>query len=53
MIFGTLNLLVKLQNIPDLEHLHHAVTSLYIETKTANKATIRAINSLWDEMTNI
>lgn len=52
MIFGTLNLLVKLQNIPDLEHLHHAVASLHTETKTANEATIRATNSLRDEVTN-
>ena len=52
MIFGTLNLLVKLQNIPDLEHLHNAMASLHTETKTANEATMRATGKLRDEMAN-
>ncbi|KAL3587386.1 hypothetical protein FPOAC2_13282 [Fusarium poae] len=52
MTFGTLNLLVKLQTIPDLEHLHNAVVNLYTETKTANEATMRATSNLRDELTD-
>ncbi|KAK2038153.1 hypothetical protein LZ31DRAFT_559816 [Colletotrichum somersetense] len=38
---GALALIVKLQNIPDISHVHQAIENLRVETKTANENTTR------------
>ncbi|KAH7377203.1 hypothetical protein B0T11DRAFT_273777, partial [Plectosphaerella cucumerina] len=51
-LIGTLTLLAKLQNIPDLENIRDAIANLHTETKTANEKSIRATNSLREEVNN-
>lgn len=40
-LIATISLLAKMQNLPELGHLHQAIDSLRAETKTANENNIR------------
>ncbi|WQF90338.1 hypothetical protein CDEST_15352 [Colletotrichum destructivum] len=43
---GTLALIVKIQNIPDIGHVHQAIEDLRMETKAANENTTRTTSSI-------
>ncbi|KAK1838349.1 hypothetical protein CCHR01_19027 [Colletotrichum chrysophilum] len=45
-LIATLFLLVKMQKLPELGHLHQAIESLRAETKTANENTTRDTRSI-------
>ncbi|GKT51829.1 nucleic-acid-binding protein from mobile element jockey [Colletotrichum spaethianum] len=43
---GALALIVKIQNIPDIGHVHQAIENLRMETKAANENTTRTTSSI-------
>ncbi|KAK2005382.1 hypothetical protein LZ32DRAFT_194398, partial [Colletotrichum eremochloae] len=45
-LIAALSLIVKLQNLPELGHLHQAIESLRAETKTANENTTRETRTI-------
>ncbi|KAF4772699.1 hypothetical protein HER10_EVM0002042 [Colletotrichum scovillei] len=45
-LIATISLLAKMQNLPELGHLHQAIESLRAETKTANENTTRDTRSI-------
>ncbi|GKT61138.1 zinc finger CCHC-type protein [Colletotrichum tofieldiae] len=45
-LIAALSLIIKLQNIPELGHLHQAIESLRAETKTANENTTRETRTI-------
>ncbi|KAM5350889.1 hypothetical protein ACJZ2D_017140 [Fusarium nematophilum] len=51
-LIGALSLIVKLQSTPDLGHVHQAVRSGQIETKTAAENIMNAINGLRTDFGN-
>ncbi|KAH0601131.1 hypothetical protein MHUMG1_00002 [Metarhizium humberi] len=49
-IIGALNLIVKVQSLPDLTHIHEAIRNTQHETKTAAQNTSKAIGDIRDEL---
>ena len=49
-IYGVLSLIVKIQGMPDLTHLHEAIRNAQNETKTASENTSKAISDIRDEL---
>ncbi|GKT61208.1 hypothetical protein ColTof4_01299 [Colletotrichum tofieldiae] len=45
-LIAALSLIIKLQNLPEVEHLHQAIESLRAETKTANENTTRETRTI-------
>ncbi|KAF6807001.1 hypothetical protein CPLU01_15845 [Colletotrichum plurivorum] len=45
-VISTLSLLVKLQNVPDIDHIHHAIENLNTETRNAGGNTIRTATTM-------
>lgn len=50
--FGALTLIIKVQGLPNLAHIHEAVRNAQHETKTAAQNTIKAISDIRDELQN-
>ncbi|KAK4071299.1 hypothetical protein Purlil1_13478 [Purpureocillium lilacinum] len=48
--FGALNLIVKVQSLPDLALIHEAIRNAQHETKTAAQNTSKAISDIRDEL---